>query len=155
MRIALALMTSWPLLVAQTPSTRPADVYREEFKLQSDKARISQEFASDAWIGLLYASRMDSHAEIDSLGEHRIEAKLESLRSEVRTDGEWLFWFRLKRYSLATASSEDLRAVSSMQIMRDTNACRSALMVALRSRVMKAEMPDCEAPVRFPSKHKP
>lgn len=62
----------------------------------------------------------------------------------MKTDGEWLFWFRLKNYSSAKRSADENEVEISSQDMLDPNACRSVLMGANRARLMTALMPACE-----------
>lgn len=141
---AVVLLAPLLMLLGQQTSTRPSDGYRDEFRLQPASARISDQFSQDAWIVLLYASRISSTDQVDSSRDARTDVEMEKLRAEVKTDGEWLFWFRLMNYSSAKRSADENQVEVGSQAMLDPNACRSVLMAANRGRVMTASMPACE-----------
>ncbi len=146
MQTAIFVSAVWLAVLAAQTGVQPSDRYREEFKLRPDTARISQPFSVDAWIVLLYAGRQSSTGTNHPQAED-VDGSMESLRNLVRTDGEWLFWYRLNNYSiakhLATAHQADRGLVS----VTNPDACRNALIVANRSRVMAASMPACELAV--------
>ena len=97
-------------LFPQQTSTHTSDIYRDEFKLQPESARLSEDFSNNAWIVLLYASHLSSTQQGDVAKDSRTDVVMEKLRGEVKTDGEWLFWFRLKNYSTARQAADDNQA---------------------------------------------
>ena len=155
------LVVGWLLWAAQAGS-RPSELYRDEFKQRPDAAVLSKEFSGDAWIVLLYASRQGSAEQAGGPDGDPTDEAMERLRGEVKTDGEWLFWYRLSSWSgarqaqvAAEARGGRAQVQAGVQTMQDADACRSALMLANRARVMKAVMPACEpaaagAPGRTP-----
>lgn len=78
---AVALLVSWLMLVAQQTSTQPPDIYRDELRLQPETARLSEAFSRDAWIALLYASRLSSTDQADFSKDNRTDAEMEKLRA--------------------------------------------------------------------------
>ena len=155
MQSAFAALGLGLTFLAQTIGTRPSDIYREEFRRQPETARISKEFSGEAWVALLYASRLESADQADSSADRRIDNELEALRAMVKTDGEWLFWYRLQDYRITNPSSKEVAVVSGLERMPDANACRSELMVALRAGRMTALMPDCEPDQSSSPKRRP
>ena len=139
MHTVILMGAAWLMLQA---SVQPSDRYRDEFKLRPETARISPEFSINAWIVLLYAGRQGA-SDTASPGDP-VDAAMETLREQVKTDGEWLFWYRLNNYSIAKQFRDPAPATIGLRSMVDPDACRSALMVANRSHVMTAAMPACE-----------
>lgn len=136
------MSAAWLLALMLQASVQTSDRYRDEFKARPDTAQISPDFSINAWIVLLYAGRQGASDPI-SQGDP-VDAAMESLRSQVKTDGEWLFWYRLNNYSIAKQLREPAPVASGLRSMVDPDACRSALMAVNRSHAMTAAMPACE-----------
>lgn len=142
MQTVTLMGAAWLLALVLQASVQPSDRYRDEFKLRPETARLSSEFSINAWIVLLYAGRQGSSAAPSP--SDPVDTAMETLRNEVKTDGEWLFWFRLNNYSIAKKLRDAAPVAGGLRSMVDADACRSALMAANRLHVMSAAMPACE-----------
>ncbi len=106
-------------------------------------AAISPGFLVDAWVVLLPVMRQNTSAAGIMDGVQRADAAMTGLMGEARTRADWLVWSQINDYSLAKMLQNRPGVKLSPLTMRDPDACVAAVMAAMRSKVLRAPLPDC------------
>lgn len=127
---------------SQERSRRSID---ERAQMQENRSAITPGFAEDAWIALLPVTRQKADHSGKLSGVEKADTAMADLQHKAQSQADWLVWAHISDFSLTKLlQSGPAHSGGSRQLMKDPDACVSAVMAALRARVLKAPLPECE-----------
>ena len=104
---------------------------------------ISAEFLGDAWVLLLPVMRQKVNAEGTMEGVRRADAAMTELMHRAKTHADWLVWSQMNDYSVAKLLQNNPNVKRPLLTIQDPDACVTAVMVAMRSKALRAPLPEC------------